>query len=88
MYVLWFCYLYENLSPDQHYLKSIEDLFLEFKSNILNGGRWPGLAQLYAGCGADRASKKDFEFHRTNLRRYYDTAEELLKNYLPEACSV
>jgi hypothetical protein len=47
MYVVWFCYVYENLAAIPRPVFAIEERFLHFQSNLLGE-----LAQPYAGAGA------------------------------------
>ena len=83
IYAIWFCYLYEHLKEIRRPLYAIEELFLEFQTNLLNGGRaLPGLAQLYAGAGGwQNPTAAELDQHLQRLRVYYDTALGLLESY-------
>jgi hypothetical protein len=82
MYAIWFCYVYENFTTIEQPLYAIEELFLEFQTNILNsdGEIW-GLAQRYAGAGAWDPTAEELETYHNDLRSYYDNARRLLSNW-------
>jgi hypothetical protein len=84
MYLLLFAHLYEVFFEIDQPFRAIEDLFLEFKTNILNDGEVWGLAQLYAGCAAWEVTAQERERIHKNLRVYYDTALRLLKGWSAE----
>jgi hypothetical protein len=56
MYVIWFCYLYENLLVVEKPLGAIEELILEFKAQDVLDTLDCRLATLYAGAGGDGPS--------------------------------
>lgn len=47
LYLIWFCYVFENLNSIRRPLYAIEELFLHFQSNLIDD-----LAQQFAGAGA------------------------------------
>ena len=51
MYVVWFCYVYENLSLIGRPLYALEELILEFKAQDVLDLPGRRLATLYAGAG-------------------------------------
>jgi len=82
MYAIYFCYVYENFFEIDHALSVIEDLFLTFQTNVLNGDRFPGLAQQYAGCGSwEPMGREALKEQHQKLRFYYDNALRLLENW-------
>ena len=75
MYLIWFCYLFENFDAIRRPLFAIEELFLHFQTNMLDD-----LAQMYAGAGAwDRDPLADIPRLKFGLHRYYITAIHLLE---------
>lgn len=84
MYVLWFAYLYEIFFKIEKPLRAIEDLFLEFNTNILNRGKRWGLAQDYAGAGAWDPTDAELKLMHSDLRQYYDNALDLLESWSPK----
>ena len=80
MYILLFAYVYEAFFEIEKPLRAIEDLFLEFRTNILNGDQAWGLAQDYAGAGAWNPTQDELKRAHSDLRQYYDRALDLLRS--------
>ena len=77
MYCLWFCYVFENFNAVRRPLSAVEELFLEFQTNILDD-----LAQLYAGAGAQCPIPMSERVpQQRQLKRYYDLAIRLLADW-------
>jgi len=83
MYFLMFAHVYETFFEIAEPLRAIEDLFLEFRTNILNGGKTWGLAQDYAGAGAWDPTDAELKRAHSDLRQYYDRALNLLESWSP-----
>lgn len=80
MYVVWFCYLYENLLIIRKPLLAIEELILEFKAPELLDLPDRRLATLYAGAGgAEPLSLTDRFREADYLRPHYAKAIEILE---------
>ena len=74
MYLIWFCYLFENLHTLRRPLYAIEELFLHFQTNILDD-----LAQMYAGAAAWESDPHfDINQAKSRLHRYYAKALDFL----------
>jgi hypothetical protein len=80
MYVIWFCYIYENFSVIRMPLMAIEELILEFKApNVLDTPD-RRIASLYAGAGArDPISEPERASEMQELKPHYDKALLLLE---------
>jgi hypothetical protein len=82
MYVVWFCYVYENLSLIERPLYALEELVLEFKApDVLD---MPGrrLATLYAGVsGAEPISPAERNKQLQLLKPHYIKAIALLDSW-------
>jgi hypothetical protein len=81
MYIVWFCYIYENLSLIRKPLGAIEEILWEFKApEILD---LPGrrLASLYAGAGTAALSAHDLKNQLEYLKPHYDKACCLLAQF-------
>lgn len=76
MYIIWFCYIYENFQIIDRPLSAIEELILEFKGlDAID----PKLGSLYAGAGGWRiSSSADREKHIERLNSNYIKAVQLL----------
>ena len=79
IYIVWFCYLYENFAVLHSPMGAIEELILEFKApHILD---LPGrrLATLYAGAGADDPPSHEQQRQELQaLRPHYELGLKLL----------
>ena len=77
LYLIWFCYVFENLNSIRRPLYAIEELFLYFRSNLIDD-----LAQMFAGCGAwdETITPEDWVRIRPVLQKYHARAEGLLAN--------
>ena len=83
MYILWFCYIYENLRLIRKPLGAFEEIILEFKApGILD---LPGrrLGTLLAGAGAadPPSPPRDLEYILETLEPHYDKAIRLLERF-------
>ena len=79
MYVVWFCFIYENFRLLSTPLYAIEELILEFKGLDAIDYR---LASLYAGVGsADPISPTKREKHLEFLKPCYDKAIRLIEEW-------
>ena len=76
MYIVWFCFIYENILIIQKPFYAIEELILEFKGL---GALDSNLASLYAGAGAWEPSSVTFrQNQRERLRPNYIKAVGML----------
>lgn len=77
LYLIWFCYIFENLQAVRRPLYAIEELFLHFRSNLIDD-----LAQMFAGCGAwdEKITPEDWVRIYPKLQRYHARAVGLLAN--------
>ena len=75
LYLIWFCYVIENLPSIRKPLFAIEELFLHFQSNLIDD-----LAQKFAGAGAwdTTISADDWLRMTPALQKYHARAVELL----------
>jgi hypothetical protein len=75
LYLIWFCYVFENLKAIRRPLFAIEELFLHFQSNLIDD-----LAQMFAGCGAwdETITPEDWVRIGPKLQKYHARAVELL----------
>lgn len=79
MYVIWFCYIFENFAVIESPMGAIEELILEFRAdeNIDIPGR--RLASLYAGAGAaDPLAAAEMKAQIEELQLHYIKAVLLL----------
>ncbi|HLY44429.1 MAG TPA: hypothetical protein VKQ73_02525 [Stellaceae bacterium] len=87
MYVIWFCYVYENFAVIAKPLSAIEELILEFKaSDVIDIapelGRVTVLGSLYAGAGGwEPTTPAQREWHIRELRPNYLKAISLLQDW-------
>jgi len=74
-YLIWFCYVFENLKAIRRPLFAIEELFLHFQSNLIDN-----LAQMFAGCGAwdETITPEDWVRIHPVLQKYHVRAVRLL----------
>ena len=81
VYLIWFCFVYENLSTMRKPMGAIEELITEFKApDILDTG-YTRLGSLYAGAGAaDPLTSGDLQQEIVRLKTHYDRAVELLQS--------
>ena len=77
LYLIWFCYIFENLQAVRRPLYALEELFLHFRSNLIDD-----LAQMFAGCGAwdEKITPEDWVRIYPKLQRYHARAVGLLAN--------
>ena len=75
IYVIWFCYVFENIEAIRRPLYAVEELFLHFQSNLI-----VELAQMYAGAGGleEMSSPQEIAYLKAGLRRHYTRAIDLL----------
>jgi hypothetical protein len=82
MYVVWFCYVYENLSLIGQPLYALEELVLEFKAQDVLDLPGRRLATLYAGAGGhEPISSVDRSKQLHLLRPHYAKAAALLDSW-------
>ena len=81
VFVIWFCYIYENLRELAKPMGAIEELITEFKAPSLLDISGKRLGTLYAGAGAaDPLSANALEREVEDLRPHYDKAIVLLNS--------
>lgn len=79
MYVIWFCYVYENLLLIEKPLYAVEELVLEFKAQDVLDLPERRLANDYAGAGGEEPPSAHKRARRLkSLRPHYDKAIQLL----------
>jgi hypothetical protein len=84
LYIIWFCYLYENLGALPRPMGAIEELVLEFKAPAILDFRGRRIATLYAGAGADDPlSPEDLARELKALAPHYRLALSLLGSIEP-----
>jgi hypothetical protein len=84
-YIIWFCYIYENLRLIRSPLEAIEEILLEFKAPEILDVPGRRLATLYAGIGGhDPLSEHDLINQLEKLRPHYDKAVKLLERFQQE----
>jgi len=84
LYIIWFCYLYENLGVLPRPMGAIEELVLEFKAPAILDFRGRRIATLYAGAGADDPlSPEDLARELKALAPHYRLALSLLGSVEP-----
>ena len=72
MYVIWFCYIYENFASIRRPLYAIEELILEFKAQDVIDTSDQRIATLYAGAGGWEASERiDHKEQLERLKPHY-----------------
>jgi hypothetical protein len=82
MFIIWFCYLFENLERLQRPMYAIEELILEFQGREILDGPNPRLATIFAGAGArDPLSAAELRDEKEFLQPYYNHAIELLRHW-------
>jgi hypothetical protein len=85
MYIIWFCYIYENLGLIRKPSGAIEEIILEFKAPGTLDVSGRRLGTLYAGAGAaDPLSALDLENRLEKLKPHYDKAIRLLEQFQRE----
>ncbi|HVI87272.1 MAG TPA: hypothetical protein VM659_03165 [Dongiaceae bacterium] len=84
LYIIWFCFLYENLGVLPRAMGAIEELVLEFKAPEILDFRGRRIATLYAGASADDPlSPEDLARERKALAPHYRLALSLLGSIEP-----
>lgn len=82
MYVVWFCYVYENLLVIDKPVYAIEELILEFMAQDVLDLPERRLATLYAGAGGwEPTSIQERTRHLEVLKPHYSKAVVLLGNW-------
>ena len=81
VYLVWFCFVYENLSTMRKPMGAMEELVSEFKApDILDIGDIR-LGSLYAGAGAaDPLASCDLQKEIVRLKPHYTRAVELFRS--------
>ncbi|HWT97780.1 MAG TPA: hypothetical protein VN229_09185 [Terriglobales bacterium] len=86
LYIIWFCYLYENLAAMPRPMGAIEELVLEFKAPVILDFRGRRIGALYAGAGADDPLlPEDLARELKALAPHYRLALSLLGSIEPSA---
>lgn len=79
MYILWFCYIYENLAVIQCPMGAIDELILEFRALEVIDVPGRRLASLYAGVGwSDPLTASELKAQTEELHPHYAKAVALL----------
>lgn len=79
MYVIWFCYIFENFAVIQRPMGAIEELILEFRADESIDIPGRRLASLYAGAGAaDPLTEAEMKTQIEKLQLHYIKAVLLL----------
>ena len=87
MYVIWFCYVYENFLIIDKPLYAIEELIFEFQAQDVLDTPNCRIASLYAGAGGwEPTSPMDRKRHVEFLRPHYEIAISLLSNWNAGNC--
>ena len=82
IYVVWFCYIYENMMRIDTPLEAIETIVSEFRAPSVIDTPGRGLGALYAGMGATNpVSGAQRERHIQLLKPHYDKAIALLGDF-------
>lgn len=86
MFLVWFCYLFENFDVLRSPLGALEELILELHGGPtswdMDLGNPAGFAQLWAGAGAgDPLSDRERKEERWRLEPYYRSALRELTNW-------
>jgi hypothetical protein len=86
MFLVWFCYLFENFEAVRTPMAAIEELILEFGCGPREFDEdLPPFAQLYAGAGAhDPLTRAKAISEQAFLSAYYNRAIDLLERHRPE----
>jgi hypothetical protein len=83
VYLIWFCYIYENLSLIVRPVGAIEELITEFRAPAIIDIPGRRLATLFAGIGAaDPLSASEIQDQIRSLRPHYEKATSLLATLL------
>jgi hypothetical protein len=84
MYVVWFCYIYENFAVIRRPLGAIEELTSEFKAPDVIDTPDQRIATAYAGVGAEDLLPPSKRLaHLKNLKPHYEKAVLLLTSLYP-----
>jgi hypothetical protein len=81
MYLIWFCYAYENIMLMRKPLFALEELILEFKAPGIIDMPYRRLGSLYAGAGGFSDSDADRAEHLESLKPHYERATALLVDW-------
>jgi hypothetical protein len=84
MYVIWFCYIYENFEIIQRPRYAIEELIFEFRALAILDLPNRCLGTLFAGAGAsdfEPDAQSEFASTKQFLRPHYEAALALLQNF-------
>lgn len=80
MYVIWFCYIYENIDKIRRPLAALEELIFEFKASSALDIPGSRIATDYAGAGSvEPLSENELGKQRVSLKPHYQKARVLLK---------
>jgi hypothetical protein len=86
IYVIWFCYVFENFPLIDKPLYAVEELILEFQAPALIDLPHERLATNYAGAGgAEPISPEERRKQIDFLKPHYDQAVTLLAAWDPDA---
>ena len=79
-YVVWFCYLFEQLGVMKKPMGAVEELILEFRAPSMLDVSGRIIGALYAGAGAwDPLSCSEMRRERQNLKPHYEKGLRLLE---------
>jgi hypothetical protein len=81
MYVIWFCYVYENFLLIDKPLYAVEELILEFKAQSVLDMPGRRLGELYGGAGGWEPTTLEREKELEFLKLHYTTAIALLDKW-------
>jgi hypothetical protein len=81
IYIVWFCYIYENFREIRRPLYAIEELIFEFRAPGVIDLPDRRIATLYAGSGAVSLPHSDRQYVLQQLKPHYEKAINLLTEY-------
>jgi hypothetical protein len=81
MYVIWFCYVYENFLLIDKPLYAVEELIMEFKAQSVLDTPDRSLGHLYAGTGGWEPTTLEREKELEFLKPHYTAAIALLDKW-------
>lgn len=85
VYIIWFCYIYENLDKIAKPFEAVEEIIMEFRAPDVIDMPGRRLGTLYAGMGGTNpASVSERKHSQERLKPHYDKALALLRAESPQ----